>query len=183
MTIGLAVYFSMIGWKLQLSFEWRFECRAKIRHAEAAVNIQATFIFFNDSAVSKYHGLDSGVLFSFQLFLRGKCRFPLWASEEMNALKVWKVYLITYSQVNKDRFPTRMSFVEAVRQSFASTLANVIQWCSAEEQHVSAWVHYHMVIKLDRNQRWISIERFLLESCGNSVNFYEMHNNYYSAWK
>ena len=47
---------------------------------------------------------------------------PLWATEELNAQKVRKVYLITYHQVSEDRFPTRMSFLEVVLQSFASTL-------------------------------------------------------------
>ena len=58
-----------------------------------------------------------------------------------------------------------------------------VQWCCSLEQHISAGVHYHMTIKLDRNKRWISSKRFLLESCGISVHFSEIHSNYYSAWK
>ena len=40
-----------------------------------------------------------------------------------------------------------------------------------------------MAIKLDRNKQWISSKRFLLESCGISVHFSEIHSNYYSTWK
>ena len=102
-------------------------------------------------------------------------------ARELNARSVRKVYLITYSQVDKELFPTRRSFVDVVLQSFND--ANVVQWCCSLEQHISAGVHYHMAIKLDRNKRWISSKRFLQESCGISVHFSEIHSNYYSAWK
>ena len=101
-------------------------------------------------------------------------------SRELDARSVRKVYLITYSQVNKELFPTRRSFVDAVLQSFND--CNVVQWCCSLEQHISAGVHYHMAIKLDRNKRWFSSKRFLLERCGISVHFSEIHTNYYSAW-
>ena len=39
------------------------------------------------------------------------------------------------------------------------------------------------IIKLDRNKRWISSKRFLLERRGISVHFSEIHTNCYSAWK
>ena len=102
-------------------------------------------------------------------------------ARELNARSVREVYLITYSQVDKELFPTRRSFVDVVLQSFND--ANVVQWCCSLEQHISAGVHYHMAIKLDRNKRWISSKRFLQESCGISVHFSEIHSNYYSAWK
>ena len=102
-------------------------------------------------------------------------------SNELDARSVRKVYLITYSQVEKELFPTRRSFVDAVVQSFNKS--NVVQWCCSLEQHISTGIHYHMAIKLDRNKRWISSKRFLLESYGISVHFSEIHHNYYSAWK
>lgn len=102
-------------------------------------------------------------------------------SNELDARSVRKVYLITYSQVDKELFPTRRSFVDAVVQSFNDS--NVVQWCCSLEQHISTGIHYHMAIKLDRNKRWISSKRFLLESYGISVHFSEIHHNYYSAWK
>ena len=40
-----------------------------------------------------------------------------------------------------------------------------------------------MAIKLDRNQRWLSSKRNLLERCGISVHFSSLHRNYYSAWQ
>ena len=101
-------------------------------------------------------------------------------SRELDARSVHKVYLITYSQVDEE-LPTRRSFFDAVLQSFND--CNVVQWCCSLEQHISAGVHYHMAIKLDRNKRWISSKRFLLERRGISVHFSEIHTNYDSAWK
>ena len=51
------------------------------------------------------------------------------ASKELDARSVRKVYLIMYSQVDEELFPTRRSFVNAVLQSFNDS--NVVQWgCS-----------------------------------------------------
>ena len=100
-------------------------------------------------------------------------------SRELDARSVRKVYLITYSHVNRELFPTRRSFVDAVLQSLND--CNVVQWCCSLEQHISAGVHYHIAIKLDRNKRWISSKRFLVERCGISVHFSEIHTNYYST--
>ena len=102
-------------------------------------------------------------------------------SRKLDARSVRKVYLIMYSQVDEELFPTRRSFVDAVLQSFND--CNVVQWFCSLEQHISAGVHYHMAIKLDQNKRWISSKRFLLERRGISVHFSEIHTNYYSAWK
>ena len=102
---------------------------------------------------------------------------------QMNARNVRQIYLITYSMVDTERFPTRSSFAEAVVQSFADTPAKVLQWCCCLEQHVQSGVHFHMAMKLDKNQRWLPSKRYLLERCGISVHFSDTHENYFSAWK
>ena len=50
------------------------------------------------------------------------------AKEEINVRSVRKVYLITYSQADVERFPTRDSFVQAVLYAFHDSPANIIQW-------------------------------------------------------
>ena len=45
---------------------------------------------------------------------------------QMNARNVRQIYLITYSMVDTERFPTRSSFAEAVVQSFADMPAKVL---------------------------------------------------------
>ena len=102
---------------------------------------------------------------------------------EMNARNVRQIYLITYSMVDTERFPTRSSFAEAVVQSFADTPAKVLQWCCCLEQHVQSSVHFHMAMELDKDQRWLPSKRYLLERCGISVHFSDTHENYFRAWK
>ena len=57
------------------------------------------------------------------------------AKEEINVRSARKVYLITYSQADVERFPTRDSFVQAVLYAFHDSPANIIQWCCCMEEH------------------------------------------------
>jgi len=56
--------------------------------------------------------------------------------QEINARAVRKVYLITYSQADEARFPTRQSFVDAVVDSFYDTPAKIIQFVVPWNNHV-----------------------------------------------
>ena len=53
-----------------------------------------------------------------------------------------RVYLITYSQADVNKFPTRQSFANAVLAAFAET--NVVHWCCSKEHHQKSGVHYHV---------------------------------------
>ena len=103
--------------------------------------------------------------------------------QEIDSRTVRQVYLITYSQANQARFPTRESFVEAVLFSFNGTPAKVVQWCCCLERHAVTGIHYHMAVKLNKNQRWLQSKKSLLEKFGISVHFSAIHANYYSAWQ
>ncbi|CAB4028504.1 Hypothetical predicted protein [Paramuricea clavata] len=43
--------------------------------------------------------------------------------------------------------------------------------------------HYHIVVKLTQNQRWLTSKRFLIENYGVSVHNSSAHHDYYSAWR
>ena len=103
--------------------------------------------------------------------------------QEIDSRTVRQVYLITYSQANQARFPTRESFVEAVLFSFNGTPAKVVQWCCCLERHAVTGIHYHMAVKLNKNQRWLQSKKSLLEKFGISVHFSAIHANCYSAWQ
>lgn len=49
--------------------------------------------------------------------------------------KAPKVYLITYSQADLEKFPTRLSFAKSVLCSFVETSATVVQWSCSREEH------------------------------------------------
>lgn len=93
------------------------------------------------------------------------------------------VYLVTYSQADITKFPTRNDFANAVVQSFTSEIVSVLQWCCSKERHKRSGEHYHMCLKLSRNQRWLSSKTFLHERFGIQVHYSSVHHNYYSAWK
>ena len=45
------------------------------------------------------------------------------------------VYLVTYSQANLEKFPSRNDFAKAIIASFTQGSAQVLQWCCSVENH------------------------------------------------
>ena len=102
----------------------------------------------------------------------------------LNARAVRQVYLITYSQADSDRFPTRESFAQAIVRSFNSTNTNIVeQWVCCKEAHHTTGFHYHMAYKFQCCKRWLSSKKYLQAEYSISVHFSNLHYNYYSAWK
>lgn len=104
-------------------------------------------------------------------------------NRELGNREIRKVYLVTYSQANTSKFPTRYAFAEAVSKSFDRGSATILHWCCSQENHKKSGVHYHMCLKLSKNQRWLGAKKFLAEKYGISVHFSSVHSNYYTAWK
>ena len=103
---------------------------------------------------------------------------------ELNARQVLSVYLITYSQVDLTKFPTRKIFAETVASLFQSTNAKVVQWtCSMEKHELTGGDHYYMSIKLNKNKRWLPVKQKMSTDHGVEFHFSSAHSNYYSAWK
>ena len=92
------------------------------------------------------------------------------------------VYLVTYSQADMAKFPTREVFARALVESFSTGTAKVVRWVCCRERHRKYGDHYHLAIKLDRNQRWIMSKRYLQRTYGITVHYSSRHHNYYSAW-
>ena len=104
-------------------------------------------------------------------------------SEEVGRREVRQVYLITYSQADNEKFPTRESFAQAVIASFRAPSASVLQWCCSREPHKLSGIHYHMCLKLNKPQRWLPSKRYLNDQHNISVHFSSKHKNYFTAWK
>lgn len=103
-------------------------------------------------------------------------------TESLNRNAVRSTYLVTYSQADTEKFATRAEFASAVVKSFSRGSAKVLHWCCCREPHKESGQHYHMCIKLDRNQRWISSKVYIQEEYDISVHYSNAHHNYYSAW-
>ena len=102
---------------------------------------------------------------------------------DLNESAVRQVYLVTYTQADLKKFPTRRCFAEAVIRSFHGTNANVLHWVCCREVHKNGGYHYHMAIKPDRCKRWLPAKKYLKDEQDISVHFSNVHYNYYSAWK
>ena len=116
--------------------------------------------------------------------LDNSCK-PANPNDKIDVRSVRKLYLITYSQADVGRFPPRQSFVEAVLHSFYDTPDKMMHWSCCMEEHPECGLSYfQMALKLNRNKRWLSTKRFLLERSGiSAVHFSGIHRNYFSAWK
>jgi len=93
------------------------------------------------------------------------------------------VYLVTYSQANLEIVPTRESFADIVIGAFRSqTPATPIQWVCSREPHQNGGVHYHLAVKLNKQNRWLKVRNFLSKEHGININFTAEHSNYYTAF-
>lgn len=101
--------------------------------------------------------------------------------------EIRRCYLITYSQVDKSKFPTKESFTEAVVKSFAvgKSKAKLVHWVCVREEHAKDGFHYHMAVKFSEGKRWKKAKKHLRTKYQTSINFTESEKyyNYYSAYK
>ena len=96
-----------------------------------------------------------------------------------------RTYLITCSQVNLSKFPTRESFGQCVSSAFISEKSEVTvqHWACCKELHKDGGSHYHMSIKLSGPKRWLAAKKSVQESHGAVLHFSKNHDNYYSAYR
>ena len=99
--------------------------------------------------------------------------------------KMRRTYLITCSQVDREKFPTRESFGRVIAAYFdsGSGKVKVEHWACCLEQHQDGGEHYHMSVKLSGTRRWKSVKDRVFESHGAVLHFSESHDNYYTAYK
>lgn len=82
-----------------------------------------------------------------------------------------RTYLVTYSNADMNKFPTRQYFARAVVGAFGGN--NVDYYVCGRELHQSGEPHYHLAIRLHQSMRWRSVKQKLNEEYGIVVNFSE----------
>ncbi len=81
-----------------------------------------------------------------------------------------RVYIITYSQADRQIFPTRQAFGVACVAAFGG--GHVIKYfCSVMEPHENGGFHYHVAILLSESKRWKYARDYLEKTFGVNVNF------------
>ena len=101
---------------------------------------------------------------------------------ELKTSQARRTYLVTYSQADLSKFPTRQSFGEQVVAYFnaGSGKVEVEHWACCQES-IPAGVHYHLLLKLSGPKRWKWVKEKLMDNHGVVVNFSDGHDNYYTA--
>ena len=106
-------------------------------------------------------------------------------SSQVHARSMRRTYLVTYSQADLEKFPTRESFGEALVEAFNSGTGKVKVefWAASKEEHQDGGKHYHVSLKLSGPKRWKAVKDKLFKDHGIVVNFSDKHDHYYSAYK
>ena len=96
-----------------------------------------------------------------------------------------RVFLLTYSQADLDRFPTCKEFSDTVIAAFEKVKSSrkVKEWACCQEKHVENGVHYHMAISLDGTRRWKPIKNLIYENDKISINFATKNCGYVAAYR
>ena len=97
-----------------------------------------------------------------------------------------RTYLVTYSQGDVRKFPTRESFgkmlVEHFNAGSQSRKAKVIHWAVCQEQHEDGGLHYHASLKLTGAKKWLKDKESITNDHGITLNFSDSHNYYIAAY-
>lgn len=100
-----------------------------------------------------------------------------------------QVYLVTYSRADLNKIPDRGTFARIVLNAFeVHNVANVLHWVVCMEDHANNEgnknpKHYHMALKLSQRMRWSRVRQYIESAHEIRVNFSNVHNTYYSAYK
>ena len=102
------------------------------------------------------------------------------------------VYIITYSQADTSKFPTRESFSEAVIEAWKFFGINILHWVECIETHANLrfesgddlnYYHFHMALKLEKRGRSLQVKKYLNKKFSIQVHFSDHHNGYCSVYK
>ena len=89
-----------------------------------------------------------------------------------------RTYLVTYSQADIRKFPTRKGFGKCIKKHFnsGSGKVKVQHWACAKEKHQNGGIHYHVALKLIDLRRWRSVKEIISLKEGIVVNFSDNHD-------
>lgn len=95
-----------------------------------------------------------------------------------------RTYLVTYSQADLKKFPTRQSFGEMLGAKFNASpgKARVSHWACCLEEHLEDF-HYHVSLKLTAPKKWLMVKNTIVKEHNVTVHFLDNHDNYIAAYK
>ena len=107
------------------------------------------------------------------------------SSNSLNPLSGRRQYLVTYSQADTSKFPTRESFAEALVDEFNSgkSVVKVQHWACCKEHDENGGIHYHCALKLTGNKKWKSVKENISKKHNITLHFSDKHDFYISAYR
>ena len=107
------------------------------------------------------------------------------STQMQNSRLARRTYLVTYSQADLSKFPTRKGFGKCIKHHFdkGSGKIKVQHWACSREKHQDGGDHYHVALKLTGAKRWKTVKESITATEGIVVNFSDNHDNYYSEYK
>lgn len=103
--------------------------------------------------------------------------------EELGERQLRRVYLVTYSKADMDKYPSRRSFSDTVMSAFTKAGASVKHWACCLELHQNNEKHYHFIAAMDRMYRWNPIRAILRKDNNLNVNFSGKTLGYVAAYR
>ena len=107
-------------------------------------------------------------------------------TQSLNDRQIRRVYLITYSQADMNKFPTCESFAIPVVKAFKGkqeASSSPIQWACCKETHKDGGKHYHLAVKLTAPKRWKSVKNSLYKQHGIALHFSAQQYGYNVVYK
>ena len=96
-----------------------------------------------------------------------------------------RTYLLTYSQANREKFPTRECFGSVMERYFneGKSKANVEFWACCLEEHKNGGQHYYLCLKLSAPKKSKAVKDRITSEQGIIVNFSDKHDQYIVAYR
>ena len=93
-------------------------------------------------------------------------------------------YLITYSQLDENKFPTRESFGTMIEREFnrGDSKVKVSHWACCREPHEQEGHHYHCAVKLNGQKKWYMVRENIKQIYDIDIDFSDKHDYYLSAY-
>ena len=97
------------------------------------------------------------------------------------------IFLLTYSQADLEKFPTRQSFADVVVECFTARNIRISMWVTSLERHKNGGFQCHMAVKLCGKYRRLRVRREISDRHCINVNFNDNEgdsgNTNYTAYK
>ena len=107
----------------------------------------------------------------------------LFSTSLVNTRLARGTYLLTYSQVDLAKFPTRKEFGKCIKKHFniGSGKVRVQHWVCSKENHQDGGDYHHVALNLTGPNRCKSVKDSISSTEGIIVNVSDCHKNYHSA--